>query len=191
MHKIIILLVLFIFNLSFAGDKSHDIYFETTKSIDEMLENFMDFEGECENCSDDVYMHQIEYQRTDDHFYLWVSVSSLKDSHSFIEITIKREDETLTILQKQVDEESGEKLAKITGLKNAPLFKGVDIITILKQQDDQSSIAHHTMKLSYGIFLKPFGFFIHKAIKDACEKVKQKLLEEAPSSSEKLNLEVF
>lgn len=179
-NLLITLSLLSLVSLSFAGSKKHAISFLTSDNIENLKDNFIDYENTC--MSGCLYYSPsvkeikiIPNGRTADKFYVWISIDDVKDSQAFSRIEIKRYPGQIIIEQEQVQYEIGRAFEESTGLPHNPLFKKNEILIMMTEKSDGETRVDYQIYVKYGLLLNPLGGRIEAAIKDIAEAAKLRL----------------
>lgn len=180
MKKIVFLLTLSFLSVAFAGNRTYSLSYEATKNTDELLENIIDYENTCmSGCThyapSVAEIKVLKHDYSEDAFYIWVNIDDVKDSQSFAEVKVTREDGKITVEQKQVSARLGNELKRISGLANNPLFKSNDVTAVLTTKENGLSQVDYKIKVTYAFYLKPLGGRIYAAIKEVSEALKARL----------------
>lgn len=124
------ILVIIFSTSSFATNLSYESTFhiETTNSKEDVLERIFDYKNFCKkNCI--YYMPSVEemiilkdYDYGLNSFYTWTFINDFMNSTFFSIIEISRDEESILITQRQVNENLSRELSVDTGLENSPLL---------------------------------------------------------------------
>lgn len=161
---------------------SYKTNYTIENTAEHIISNFVDYENACmQGC---VYyspnvaeMKILDYNKTANEFYIWISIKSTKDSQAFSKVTITREgSKKITLTQSQVSGSVVSELAKASGLPHNPLFNSNIIsATIVENAEGTASEVDYKISVNYSWYLRIFASKIQTSIQETAESTKVRL----------------